>query len=324
MSVKRLALGELKLPGTTTVERIKAVDTNTGKLLDLAFDESGKRADVEQLFEGITRRRFEKFGRIHEALWQHIQSRPTNQRIDVIVWPRITKGTPTYGRTTLQQGVPEEEKQFLDEVHSMRETILEKLQVLNAQVPQEYQQVPPRLRQTLVYVPASIAAGQIEALARDDSVGVILLDDRSAINDLRDSINIARSNTVHQLGATGKGVKVAVFESGPKDTINLSFAARYSQNPPESQHAKLTSAIIKNTEPNAPHGHAPGCDLYSANSGDNSALLRALTQGCTVISQSFHRSTEPHSGDLLPDDILHDWLALRTPFPTIVHAAGNY
>src|SRR5262249_12048260 len=104
-----------------------------------------------------------------------------------------------------------------------------------------------------------------------------------------------------------------------------SFEGRYTSSPPASSHARLTSAIIKNIEPRKPHGHAPDCDLYSANSSDNDALLWAIRdQHCTVISQSFHRSNEPGSASLQSDDVLKDWLALRWPYPTIVQAAGNF
>jgi hypothetical protein len=47
-------------------------------------------------------------------------------------------------------------------------------------------------------------------------------------------------------------------------------------------------------------------------------------QHCTVVSQSFHRSSEPGAADLEADDLLKDWLALRWPYPTIVQAAGNF
>jgi hypothetical protein len=141
---------------------------------------------------------------------------------------------------------------------------------------------------------------------------------------LDDSIAIARSNQAHALGFDGTDVRVAVFEDGPSDTTNLSFADRYSILPPASTHARLTSAIIKNAEPRRPHGHAPDCDLYSANMAHNDALLWAVRdKHCTVISQSFHRPYEPRSAGLQSDDVLKDWLALRWPYPTLVQAAGN-
>ena len=47
-------------------------------------------------------------------------------------------------------------------------------------------------------------------------------------------------------------------------------------------------------------------------------------QHCTVVSQSFHRGSEPGGSGLQSDDLLKDWLALRWPYPTIVQAAGNF
>jgi hypothetical protein len=54
------------------------------------------------------------------------------------------------------------------------------------------------------------------------------------------------------------------------------------------------------TEPPPPHGHMPGCRLYSANLRDNAALEWALGQDCTTaFSQSHHRHLGPTSLSLL-------------------------
>jgi hypothetical protein len=136
---------------------------------------------------------------------------------------------------------------------------------------------------------------------------------------------VARSDQAHLAGFDGTGIRVAVWEDGPSNTANLVFAARYSSSPSASDHARLTSAIVKNNERNQPHGHAPNCDLYSANSNSTAALRWAVRdQHCTVVSQSFHRSSEPKNSGLQADDLLKDWLVLRWPYPTIVQAAGNF
>jgi hypothetical protein len=63
------------------------------------------------------------------------------------------------------------------------------------------------------------------------------------------------------------------------------FAGRFTATPSASNHARLTSAIVKNTEANLPHGHAPDCDLYSANTSGIDALRWAVRdQHCTVVS----------------------------------------
>ena len=93
---------------------------------------------------------------------------------------------------------------------------------------------------------------------------------------------------------TGKGINVAVYEDGPDSTANLSITAQFLTSPPTTdQHARHTHGIIKNIEANKPHGHAPECNLHSANSMELAAITWAAhTRGCTVISQSFHRDAE--------------------------------
>jgi hypothetical protein len=174
-------------------------------------------------------------------------------------------------------------------------------------------------------VRASASAAQIRRLAENKAVGVVLFDDRTAINDLGDSIAVARSDRAHQAGFDGTGIRVAVWEDGPSVTTNLAFAGRFTTTPSASNHARLTSAVVKNTEANHPHGHAPDCDLYSANSSGVDALRWAVRdQHCTVVSQSFHRGSEPSGSGLQSDDLLKDWLVLRWPYPTILQAAGNF
>ena len=43
----------------------------------------------------------------------------------------------------------------------------------------------------------------------------------------------------------------------------------------------------------------------------------------SVINQSFHRGAEIYDG-MSFDDIYKDWKVLQYPWPTIVHAAGNW
>jgi subtilisin family serine protease len=142
--------------------------------------------------------------------------------------------------------------------------------------------------------------------------------------DLSNSIAIASADDAHTAGATGKGINVAVYENGPDDTSLLSITAQFRANPTTDDHSRHTHGIIKNVEPKAPHGHAPECNLHSANSMDLAAIRwAAQDRGCTVISQSFHRNSEQTSSGLSFDDVYKDHLTLHWPYPTICEAAGN-
>jgi hypothetical protein len=236
-----------------------------------------------------------------------------------VVWPRIVDDQTSYDKPADRR---------LQEPHAaeVERTALARRATsdLSRRLKRLGAELRDRLDDSVPALHATLPAAHVRKLATSDVVGAVFLDDRSAITDLGDSIAVARSDRAQNLGFDGTGVRVAVFEDGPSDTTNLTLAGRFTSTPAASNHARLTHAIIKNTESGRPHGHAPDCQLYSANSSDNDALRWAANQGCTVISQSFHRNSEPGGSGLQADDVLKDWLALHWPYPTIVQAAGNF
>ena len=238
------------------------------------------------------------------------------------MWPRFELPPAPYEKAPDRQSVePPDTEQKL--VETLRQPVAERAPRSSVRRSRWFGTV--RADDAVPYVRATATPEQIRRLSDTDGVGAILFDDTSAINDLANSIAIARSDRAHAAGFDGTGIRVAVWEDGPSVTTNLTFAARFTTTPPASDHARLTSAIVKNTEANLPHGHAPDCDLYSANTASVDALRWAVRdQHCTVVSQSFHRGTEPGGSGLQSDDLLKDWLALRWPYPTIVQAAGNF
>jgi hypothetical protein len=345
LGVDRLAPGTDTTDGGRYLELVKAVHRDTGERVELAFDEDGRSVDAAAILDDLGRRRTELFGRMHETLWDHLRAAKESDRVDVVIWPRINHDLSGYQKPTdrpMTEPHPEA-RRSLDAVRRSRAGLDEALARIAG--PDAQRRTRPAAKgrgrdmaidvdvdvagrlddnDVVPAIHATLTIAQIRALAESDAVGGLFLDDRTAINDLGNSIAIARSDLAHTLGFDGTGVRVAVFEDGPSVTTNLTFAGRYTSSPSASNHARLTSAIIKNTEANRPHGHAPDCRLYSANSSDNAALRWAVNQGCTVISQSFHRSSEPGGAGLQADDILKDYLALHWPYPTIVQAAGNF
>ncbi|KAI1113066.1 peptidase S8/S53 domain-containing protein [Nemania sp. NC0429] len=114
--------------------------------------------------------------------------------------------------------------------------------------------------------------------------------------DLANSIAVAKSAQVVVAGYAGEEIHVAVHEYGQyTDTPNAEHDG----------HSRLTHAIVKNIEPDRPHGHAPGCKLYSANDETNAAVEWALNQDCTVSARATIEATK--------------W-----PFPTFTLAPGNF
>lgn len=318
LGVTRLAPGQRPTDGGRYVEMVKAVHRETSEVADLAFDESGERVDGDLLLDEVTQRRIERFGAVHETLWHHIDKRGDDERVDVVVWPRLDDLTgydKPHDRP--MDGPHPAEREATERARQATTALRRALADLGAELPEQPDDDVPMVHATL-------PVEQVRRLARSDAVGAVFLDDRTAITDLGNSIAVARSDRAQNLGFDGTGIRVAVFEDGPSDTKNLSLADRYTGTPSASDHARLTHAIVKNTEARKPHGHAPDCALYSANSSSNDALRWAATRGCTVISQSFHRGSEPGASGLQADDVLKDYLALHWPYPTILQAAGNY
>jgi hypothetical protein len=302
------------------VEVMKAEDRATGAPQELAFDQHGNATDLTALRKKVAEAQERRFGKLHPHLHKRLATAGAREPLEVAVWlceePEELEDKSPVSETPAPP--PELLRKLHERVIARQQAVLKRLNG-HARSPKPVEVFP--------YSPVMIVTltpEEIRRLAEDPYVAAVFLYDRSAILDLSDSISIAEANTVHNQGQRGAGVKVAVFENGPDDTTQLSIAGQYINTPGSSSHARLTHGIIKNIQSSGPHGYAPDCLLYSANSSDLAALDWAVSQGCTVISQSFHRSSEPGSDTLSFDDIYKDWLALRRPYPTIVHAAGNF
>lgn len=324
LNVTRVAPGEGSRAGYVDV--VKAVHRTKGTPVELAFDDRGERVDFDKQLAELAQRRADKYGRIHETLFHKIEHAKESDRVPILIWPRLELSPAPYEKPADRRSLepPEGEKRVAATIRKASAALRTVLQRAKIKAPTE-----SKADEAVPFVRVTATVAQIRSMGGNKAVGAIFFDDVSAVNDLANSIAVARSDRAHALGFDGTGIRVAVFESGPNVTTNLVFAGRFTSSPGAStaanNHARLTSAIVKNIEPNKPHGHAPDCDLFSANSSDNDALRWAVNdQHCTVISQSFHRNSEPGGSGLQADDLLKDFLALRWPFPTIVQAAGNF
>jgi hypothetical protein len=300
------------------VELMKAVHRRTGEPVALAFDQRGAAVDADALFAEIQRRREKRFGKLHPVLQATVDEAASEQPVPIAVWLALpAEERPEKRPKGATAKPPKAETELRRRIADAAEPMLEVLREHGAAEPQVDLHAP--------VVFAEIPAGRVARLAKHEGVAALFLHDRGGEVDLSNSMKIAQSDTVQSsLGFTGKGVNVAVYEDGPDNTSQLSITAQFLTNPATDQHARHTHAIIKNVEPNKPHGHGSGCNLHSANSMDLAAITWAAhTRGCTVISQSFHRDAEQTDSGLSFDDMFKDWLVLHWPYPTILQAAGN-
>ena len=315
VATERLPLDE---PATGKyVEVMKAIDRNTGKPTELAFDERGNRVDHEQLFAKLENSRRRKYGKLHPTLYAQLE-RSGNRRVPVAIWVAVEdEPLPEKREKGEIKRRPPAEREHAKHIAEIAGIV--------ADLAHDYGATEIEIDDAAPVVFARLTPDAIRRLQRRKEVAALFLHETEGILDLKDSMAIAQSDKVQSnLSFTGKDVNVAVYEDGPDDTTDLSITAQFLTSPSTTQHARHTHGIIKNIEPNKPHGHAKDCNLHSANSMDLAAIgWAAQTRGCTVISQSFHRDSEQTDSGLSFDDMYKDWLALHWPYPTILQAAGN-
>ncbi len=326
-SMVRLAVHELgttrldadRRPEGPFIEVMKASERATGAPRPLAFDQDGKAIDADEIFAAIDRAQADKYGKLHPSLYEQLEEVGDKTPVEAAVWLRGPKST--FNRLGMAGDAPLETPPEV--LEHRRQTAEVNERFVAALARKGVKEAAADRLAPVVY--ARLTGEQIRDLTAGAEVSGVFLNETEGITDLVDSIAIARADQAHNQGFLGSGTKVAVWEEGPDDTTDLDIAAAFDPNSTDtSQHARLTHAIIKNVQTGAPHGHAPDCEQYSANSFNKNALAWAADENCTVISQSFHRRREARRGVMSLDDIRKDWMALEWPYPTIIQAAGNF
>jgi len=318
-SAQRVPLSEI--PRGKYFEIMKARNRKTEMPVALTFNESGQKVDPKTALKVIIEKSLPT-GKVHPGLAAKIKSLQASTRVPVAIWVDFKEEITASEHLNLKNNPETRIPKSVAQERARMATVASKL----AGTVEAAGGSNIRINTLAPVIYADLCRQHIEDLKGRPEVKGMFLARKDGIDDLDDSIDIANSDDVHALGKKGKGVRVAVWEQGPDDISNLSIAGRFdaSASAPTSTHSRLTHAIVKNTESNKPNGHAPECELYSANSYDLDALRWAVEDAnCTVISQSFHREEEQTEGTLSFDDIYKDWLILHWPYPTILQAAGN-
>lgn len=321
----RLRIGELSVERTPMhgkcpkdmVEVFKAEDRKSGKWTQLAFDAAGKPFDLDKALLELEKRRLRKYGKLHPDLFDLIEREPKAVKVPVAVWLRGDEaGLPKNSAKSPQRKPSREQLKKRATIKELTGRFASYAKELGFEVQRMDTAAP------VVFI--TVPAKRVTELAKSDEVAGLFLHEAEGVDDLGDAMDIADANDAHAAGFTGRGVNVAVYESGPDVTTDLNIVDRFDSSPTTSDHARLTHAVIQNTQRSAPHGFAPDCNLHSANDKDLDALTWAVEdRACTVISQSFHRSSEQTTSGLSFDDVYKDYLALNWPYPTICEAAGN-
>jgi hypothetical protein len=308
------------VPDGPYFDLFKGTHRKTGAPLALGYDHRGKKIiDPDELQREIARRRYRAYGKLHPTLADAIERTPRGQDLPVAVWlvaDEFSGPSERPDRVTkrLEARLQAEAARLAEYTRGRADLVVEaggKVTAVSTTAPVVFARARPET---------------ISRLSRRKDVAGLFLHDAEGIEDLQDSIEVHRSDDALATGATGSGIKVAIWENQPTSTSNLDIDDQYlSSGFVTSDHAQNVTGIVKNTDSGGPSGHAPDASIHSANSKDLDALDWAVgEERCRVVNQSFHRANEATDGVLSFDDVYKDWMALRYPWPLIVHAAGNF
>ncbi len=343
--VRLHALGE-------EMEVAKVLDTSTDRATTRATSISGNPVDHDRKIAEEERAHLRRHRQIHPTLLARLARAGGADRLRVAVWLYVDEDLYDKGRSLRERprdaaplvasseatiapaprlgseprpGEPAVEPPVDRGMTAYREQV-------NRVVERAMKELPTatgvRVLERLDTVPNLVVeatAAQVRTLSARPEVVGLFLHEPEGIDDLTNSMRIARATPVISAGWKATNIRVALWEQGPDVLTDLRIEEFYdSTQANKSDHARLTTAVIKNRQSGAPHGYAPDAKIYSANSYDIKALHWAVVKKhCRVVNQSFHRASEETSGAFSYDDLVKDYLATRWPFPTIVHAAGN-
>jgi hypothetical protein len=308
----------------------KLLDPQTGRKYEVAVDEQGQRVELESLVREDLRATFEKYGKIHPALFEKLEHYDAGQRLPVGIWIAVREDFVDKSQFDLDPCDDPPER-----LVGYRETIREALAAAARIIRERCEGSAPVALEAAPLILAELTPSQVRQLGELREVSGLFLHERDGIDDIRDSLKVSGAGyLVNVEGWRATGVRVGVWEDGADDTSRLVIQAQFSAAPITGQHTRLVTGIIRNTDRafatklNGQRDflcYAPQCRVYAANTKNVEALQWAVTdRQCRVINQSFHRTAEAVGSDLSLDDTLKDYMVVHFPYPTIVQAAGNY
>jgi uncharacterized protein (DUF2147 family) len=318
-----ISMSKTKLPlSGQQFDLAKIFDPASNKVYQVAIDEKGNKIKFDEVMIQSQKKYLEKYGKLQPKLYEEIEKRGEKAKIPVAVWLAIQDDDVNKAKFDIE-ALAKDPRPLL----GYRTKLSEAQSKFGNLIAEKFAikvKTASKLAPVLILELTPI---QVRDIANLKEVSGLYLYEKEGVEDLDDSMAASDADyVVDDLGYDGSDVRVGVWEGGADVKTNLVIEAEYDTTPSQtSSHTRLVTGIIKNTKVNERHGYAPDCRVYAANDTDMKALEWAVNdQYCTVINQSFHRSSEPQSGDLSFDDIYKDYLVLHYPYPTIIQAAGNY
>jgi hypothetical protein len=296
----------------------KLLDPRTGRRSVVAIDTRGEPVDLDAVIAEDDRAAFEKYGKIHPTLFDELHRRGEFDRIPVAIW--IALREPFVDKSEFDLDPYSKPP---DRLVVYRERIRGALESASAPIRERCENAPLTPLQAAPVIVAALTPGQIRTLTALQEVSSLFLYEPEGIEDVVTSMKVSGAYpVVNTDGWNGSGVRVAVWEEGPDNSSQLTIADQFTATPKLSDHARLVTGIIRNTQTgfaatlsgqHPRHCYAPAARIYSANTTDVSALEWAVaSHECRVINQSFHNRSEASSSIQSFEDILKDYMSFTT------------
>lgn len=314
----------------TTLKVFKVINTTTGESHRAVLDQNNVAVDYDQIMQKERALHFNKYGNMQIELHRLVEE-SEERMIPVLIKlnvpeERIDKSELSTERAL--ESLAKKNKTMMEQVER------QSVEAFRAALGKIKRKVPEELSQSGPFISTILSSEVIRKLSRDSRIVFIGLDQEKRIPDyptISESLPTTGTNTVHNSGTEGAGIKIAVLETGGLNKAKACFNIGAVQNTSAAADSHMTKSvgIIGNRYKDGSctgtwQGYAPEAKVYIAN--DNSytkAYDWAKSKGVNVITMSWHYTSEETDGSLHSRDTYFDYAVTHYPWPSVFTSAGN-
>lgn len=313
-----------------TAFEFKVMDNESGEIYGITLNRSGQELNSAQLQTNEQAAYVAQYGKLDPELAQKITTYPANKPIRVTIWLKEPSSTSVQSSNPSHSSLTSAEQinAFFTQVKTQRSATV---RFIVAPVVNRLRNVGNNVRSDeyapVVYI--TLTPGRIRQVGEWDEVSQVY-EDKIAQPELDVARSTISANTVHQLGFTGTGVKVAQIEAGGRIATTNPYLSGVIQDTAQvcssvSNHSTRVAGIIRSTHATV-RGIAPGVNLWAGGSCSGSASdlesrsTAAVNWGSRVLNLSWGTSNttlRPDASDRFYDNMVFNL------YRTVIKSAGN-
>ena len=261
--------------GKEVLRAAKVLDPTSGRAYELCVDSSGRSVDLSARLSAEAEAYVERHGRIHPPLRRAAELAGEFERVPVAVWLAVEE-RPADKEKVDPKTIAKEAPELLTYRQVIQEAQQRFLKSLDADDKRAQRAEGIVVAGTMRAAPVvflELTPAQIHELSQREDVAGLFLHETRGIPDLVNSMAASNADDVVDVqGWRGTNIRVGVWEGSADDLTFLDIADHYDDDRPgRSDHTRLVTAIIKNTE--GREGHVgPRIDTRDWSSGWTSAI----------------------------------------------------